>query len=82
MMRLIGGPWNHRIIHDNGTVNQKMSIYSEFTGKDRKTPKIGCKSGYAIYEPNEERTQSFWLGNVWDGTHEGFYDGNHFNFGE
>lgn len=80
MMRLIGGPWNNRLIHDIGTSNQKMSIYSEFT-KDRK-PKPGCKRGYAIYEPNEERTHSFWLENVWDGILEEIYEGKHFDLGE
>jgi hypothetical protein len=57
-----------------------MSIYSEFT-KDRK-PKPGCKCGWAVYEPNEERTHSFWLENVWDGILEGIYEGDHFDIGE
>lgn len=79
MMRLIGGPWNNRIIEDLGTTSQKMSIYSEFSGGK---PKPGCKCGYAIYEPNEERTQSFWLENVWDSYLEKQYEGPHFDFGE
>lgn len=80
MMRLIGGPWNNRLIHDIGTTDQKMSIYSAF-GKDRR-PRIGCKCGYAIYEPNEERTHSFWLDNVWVGVYEKQYEGQHFDIGE
>lgn len=79
-MRLIGGPWNNRIIHDIGTCNQKMVIYSEF---ENKQPKPGCKCGYAVYEPNEERTHSFWLENSWDGILEGVVSGDdHFDFGE
>ena len=73
MMRLIGGPWNNRIIHDIGTVDQKMSIYSEFDSRGK--PKTGCQTGYALYEPNEDRTQSFWLGNTWCGTLESVYNG-------
>jgi hypothetical protein len=57
-----------------------MSIYSAFD-KNRK-PKRGCKCGYAIYEPNEERTHSFWLDNVWDGILEDTFKGKHFNPGE
>lgn len=81
MMRLIGGPWNGRIIHDIGTVNQKMVIYSEFD-EDRK-PIPGCKTGYAIYEPNEDRMHSFWLTNVWDAHLEKTCSiDDQFNFGE
>jgi hypothetical protein len=61
MMRLIGGPCNRKIVHDTGTTEQKMLIKS----KD--------EFGYATYEPNEERTHSFWLGNTWIGKNEKIY---------
>lgn len=80
MMRLIGGPWNNRLIHDSGTVTQKMSIYSEFD--EKRNPVPGCKCGHATYEPNEERTHSFWLENVWDGFLEAIYKGPHFDLSD
>ena len=30
--------------------------------------KPGSKIGHATYEPNEDRTTAFWLGNTWEGT--------------
>ena len=79
-MRLIGGPWNNRIIHDIGTVTQKMTIYSEYD--ENRKPVPGCKCGYALYEPNEERTHSFFLHNIWDGKLEKIYDGPYFNMND
>ncbi len=79
-MRLIGGPWNNRLIHDVGTVIQKMLIYSEFD--ENRKPVPGCSCGYAAYEPNEERTHSFWLENVWDGILEKIYEGPHFDMND
>lgn len=81
MMRLIGGPWNNRIIHDVvGSGVQCMPIYSSFDRDNKPLP--GCKYGYANYEPNEERTHSFWLSNEWVGIFEKIYKGPHFNMND
>ena len=65
---LINGPWNGRLIQDLGTVTQKMVIYA--CG----APTPGTEIGYALYEPNVERTLSFWSHNVWEGILEGSMD--------
>jgi hypothetical protein len=60
-MTLINGPYHGRQIQDLGTVRQKMSIY-------RPLPDGRIKTGCAIYEPSPDRSQSFWLENIWDGS--------------
>lgn len=61
MITLINGPYNGRQIEDSGAVSIRMAIYD---GGETQ----GAKIGHATYEPNEERTAAFWLGNTWEGT--------------
>ena len=63
-IKLINGPWNNKKIIDSGVVSIKMSIAKSW---ENGSPAIGAESGYAIYEPNEERTLAFWRENVWEG---------------
>lgn len=58
---LIGGPCHSRQIQDLGTTRQKIAIY-------RPAPSQHTEAGYAIYEPSHDRTLSFWLTNLWDGS--------------
>lgn len=60
-MTLVGGPYNAREVADIGTTRQKMPVY-------RTLPSGKVESGYAIYEPDSWRVQSFWLENIWDGS--------------
>ena len=63
MITLHGGPYNGRCIEDLGMVQIKMGI------AERWPQQPGDESGFAVYEPNKDRTRAFWLVNVWDGKH-------------
>jgi hypothetical protein len=64
-IKLVGGPLNNTLVEDLGTIIQKICIYfdHDWNGDGVK----GTECGYAIYEPDELRTKSFWLENLWDG---------------
>jgi crotonobetainyl-CoA:carnitine CoA-transferase CaiB-like acyl-CoA transferase len=59
-IKLVGGPYNGRVIADCGAVVIKMCIYDG-------PPRKGVRCGVAHYEPNEDRTMAFFLTNEWDG---------------
>ncbi len=63
LIKLINGPYNNREIEDSGAVVFVMGIWTK--GKV-----IGTELGEATYEPNEDRTLAFWVGNTWLGTLE------------
>lgn len=59
---LLGGPWNHCQVENDGAVRIHMMIYEH--GK----PVVGAKFGSAIYEHSSaESPVAFWLENSWDG---------------
>ena len=62
-IELAGGPHNGRHIEDRGTVAIKMWIAQQWPMVE------GTPCGFAVYEPNADRTHAFWLENVWDGTY-------------
>jgi len=62
-IELTGGPYHGRRIQDRGTVCIRMEVSERWPQQE------GDKCGFAIYEPNGERTHAFWLENKWDGTH-------------
>lgn len=59
-IKLIGGPWNGKEIEDRGAVTIKMCIYDP-------EERVGAMTGEAIYEPDENRENAFWLTNKWLG---------------
>lgn len=64
---LHSGPYHGKMIRDSGTVQIKMIISDNGQVK-------GANVGYALYEPDKNRKNAFWLGNFWDGTLEGNYN--------
>lgn len=63
-IQLIGGPYEGRFIKDRRTIQIKMGISKKWINN---RPSVGSESGFAIYEPTENRKEAFWLYNVWDG---------------
>lgn len=57
-IKLINGPFNGVEIEDSGAAAYHIGMGS----------KPGDRCGFAIYEPNKERTHAFWLDNKWEGT--------------
>lgn len=62
-MKLIGGPYNGREIEDSGAVIVRMALAD------------ADKLGMATYEPNQDRTLAFWVGNEWHGKKVGEIEG-------
>lgn len=79
MIVLRGGPWDGMRLDDSGAEVIQMCVATKYDETGLRAAK-GAKVGRAIYEPNEERTEAFWLENKWDGISLGspaeddFYD--------
>lgn len=63
-IRLEGGPSHNAVIPDTGADFHKMPIGNEVDLDGKPIP--GTECGYSIYVPNEDRTISFWIKNIWD----------------
>lgn len=62
-IKLINGPYNGREIEDVGTVIIRMDVST-----NGEMP--GATIGDATYEPNDDRSLSFWNGSDWIGNLE------------
>jgi len=61
-MTLHGGPFNGKDHEDIGTTLQKLCVF------EGRIPVKGCKVGIAVYEPTPDRSKSFYLETIWDGS--------------
>ena len=73
---LTGGPWNGNYRPDAGKVVVRVLIATEWQkGYCGMRPAVGAKTGFAIYEPREDRSRAFWSHNEWDDSPcEGTYE--------